>query len=591
MVERQLLPALLVHTADPGMNTIEAAVRVAVTYVHQHGTAALLSGLALTVALLLWTVRKATKSERPDKWLAAVSLLIGFAWSAEAMWKVATHKLGLPATFAAFAFTVFESQLAVSMMRAERHYRLHQHPGKHGRTAWLVACVMGSIAALAADSSVEVALRLAVPLLVTQQWWVGMTGDGVTKPVDAITWTWTPRRILVTAGLARPGKHDLATVDRQRQILALAKVSHRLHSTRWRWRRAWCEMRLRRLTMQAHSPTDDTHVDIDDMLDAARIHVERVWRSVARTRPLAVEDLAIVAAARAAADAAHTEARLARAAEIAAVASAQVAHDLADAAVARTAQAAAEAAAAHQWAAAETARANQSEAQTKAVATTAGAETARRREAEQAAGIARNQAQSADRRASQLAGRTEQATTDWQRRITAAEEAAARACDNLNTELQKRQKAETAAVEAERNLGRERERRQQAEQKHEQATQALQHERQRRERTESHVRVGNKAAGQDRAMSPIADAHRVAPAGPAKAETEGGSTQAQRAEWIHLWIERSGRPQDEDGWAALTKAIVEKFGTSDRTARRDVKEFKDQTPLHISSNFLSLTNR
>ncbi len=55
-----------------------------------------------------------------------------------------------------------------------------------------------------AGSLVKVLLRLAVPLLVTHQWWMGMTGDGVTKPADAISWTWTPRRVLVELGQAAP---------------------------------------------------------------------------------------------------------------------------------------------------------------------------------------------------------------------------------------------------------------------------------------------------------------------------------------------------------------------------------------------------
>lgn len=61
-----------------------------------------------------------------------------------------------------------------------------------------------AIAAMAGDSPVEVGLRLAVPLMVAHQWWIGMTGDGTDRPADAITWTWTPRRILVTLGLAQP---------------------------------------------------------------------------------------------------------------------------------------------------------------------------------------------------------------------------------------------------------------------------------------------------------------------------------------------------------------------------------------------------
>lgn len=77
---------------------------------------------------------------------------------------------------------------------------------------------MGCTAAAAGDTFVGVLLRLAVPLLVTHQRWVGMTGDSVTKPADAISWTWTPRRILVELGLARPGAKGFGSVDRDRLV-------------------------------------------------------------------------------------------------------------------------------------------------------------------------------------------------------------------------------------------------------------------------------------------------------------------------------------------------------------------------------------
>ena len=149
---------------------------------------------------------------------------------------------------------------------------------------WLIALVAGVIAAMAGDSPVEVALRLAVPLLVANQWWVGLTGDATDKPADAITWTWTPRRVLVALGLARPGEHDLTTVNRERHIRAIATVSHRLHSTSWTWRRGWSRARLRRLAMNAD----------DDMLDTARVRVQRVWQAADRTRPINAADRNLV---------------------------------------------------------------------------------------------------------------------------------------------------------------------------------------------------------------------------------------------------------------------------------------------------------
>jgi hypothetical protein len=279
------------------MSSVLDALDRAVAWGQQHATVLVLAGLGITVLLLAYTVRRAIRSGYPDRWLARLSFLVGFAWSGEAMWEVATQKLLLSHLFAGFAFFLFESQMATAMMRAEKYQQRFGHPGRHGRAVWLIAVVAGIIAAMAGDSAVEVGLRLAVPLLVAHQWWVALTGDGEKRPADAITWTWTPRRILVAVRLARPGEHDLATVDRERHIRTIAAVSHRLHSTSWRWRRAWCQARLRRLAMTAD----------DDMLDAARLRVERVWQAADRTRPIDAAGRTLIATAQADADAARAD--------------------------------------------------------------------------------------------------------------------------------------------------------------------------------------------------------------------------------------------------------------------------------------------
>ncbi|GAA0936383.1 hypothetical protein GCM10009558_050200 [Virgisporangium aurantiacum] len=269
-----------------------------------HAPALVVGGLAVCVTLLAWLVWRAVRSGRPDGWLARLSFLVGFAWSGEAMWEVATQKLRLSPVFAGFGFFLFEAMMATAMIRAERAHAERGRAGRHGRAVWLIAVVAGLIAAMAGDSAVEMGLRLAVPLLVAHQWWVGLAGDGVARPADAISWTWTPRRVLVAVGLARPGVTDLSTVDRERQVRAVAKVAHRLHSTswRWRWRRGWCQMRLRSLAMRAD----------DAVLDAARARVERVWRAAERTRPATPAELEAVASARADAEAARAEAERAR---------------------------------------------------------------------------------------------------------------------------------------------------------------------------------------------------------------------------------------------------------------------------------------
>lgn len=290
-------------------------VSVVAAWGRDHAPALIIGGLAICVILLAWLVRRAVRSGRPDAWLARVAFLVGFAWSGEAMWEVATQKLRLSPVFAGFGFFLFEAMMATAMIRAERAHTERGHAGRHGRSVWLIAVVAGLIAAMAGDSVVETGLRLAVPLLVAHQWWIGLADDSAARPADAISWTWTPRRILVAAGLARPGVTDLSTVDRERQIRAVAKVAHRLHSTTWSWRRGWCQMRLRSLAMRAD----------DAVLDAARVRVERVWRAAERTRPATEAEREAVASAHAAVARAEAAAAQAQAEAAAARAEAEAA--------------------------------------------------------------------------------------------------------------------------------------------------------------------------------------------------------------------------------------------------------------------------
>ncbi|WP_173071046.1 hypothetical protein [Phytohabitans houttuyneae] len=414
------------------MNETLEAGRELLAWAGQHRELLVAAGLAATVLLLVWTVRRAIRSGRPDRWLARLSFLVGFAWSGEAMWEVATQQLHLSYVFAGFAFFLFESQMATAMMRAERHQAIHHHPGKHGRSVWLIAVVAGVIAAMAGDSTVESVLRLAVPLLVAHQWWVGLTGDGTDRPTDAITWTWTPRRILVTLGLARPGEHDLKTVNRERQVRAIAVVSHRLHSTSIPWRRSWQQARLRRLAM---------HAD-DDMLDDARARVERVWQAADRTRPVDAAERSMAAAAQAEAAAAHAQAQAARVAEAEAVAAAQ-------------------AAAAHADAEAE--RRGAAEAETQVARRQAEAEAVDRTKAQAEAEAARAQAHEAQLRASRIQGQTEAAASDLRRRAQAAEQTAAQATQAATAAQQRQREAELAAAASEKTACGEARRRQTAE--------------------------------------------------------------------------------------------------------------------------------
>jgi hypothetical protein len=271
------------------MNDLLDLIDTSAAYVGAHRASFIVAGLSLTVAVLALLVRRAIKGGRPDKWLTIVAQVLGYSWTGEAMWHIATTILHVSPWFAGFAFFVFESMQFVQILRAERRQKLHGNPGKYGRAAWQIAFVMAVVAALSGTTLVEVCLRFAVPILVTKLWWDGLTGDGVTEDTDAITWTWDRRRILVALGLAKPGEQTLEAADRARQIHVIAKVTHRKHTTGSKWLRARYGKRLGKLAMNAD----------DSMLDAARAKVERVWRADDRTRPLNPQEHTLITEAKA----------------------------------------------------------------------------------------------------------------------------------------------------------------------------------------------------------------------------------------------------------------------------------------------------
>jgi hypothetical protein len=207
--------------------TASEFLAAASAFLAEHRGALMVGALAFVVVALLLTIRRAVKGGRPDRWVDAIAFLGALSFSAEGMWEVATQKLGLPATFAALVFFLFEAQLVSAMFRANRYQKLNGNPGRHGRAVWLIAGVMGLIVAFAADSFVEAPLRLAIPLLAAYQWWLGLTADGVTEDKGATSWRWTPRRLLLWLGAIEPGERDVVAVDRERRVAQMTNLEYR----------------------------------------------------------------------------------------------------------------------------------------------------------------------------------------------------------------------------------------------------------------------------------------------------------------------------------------------------------------------------
>ncbi|MEV6297873.1 hypothetical protein AB0M02_00535 [Actinoplanes sp. NPDC051861] len=226
-----------------------------------------LLGLLAAVLLLAWACRRIARSERPDGPLSRIAMLIGLGWSSEAIWELTGRIPGFPAGPRLLLFAVFEILLVVSMIRADRHVREHGWPGRAGNTAWTIAVSMGLVAAAVSHSLAEALLRLAIPLLLTKQWWDGLVGDQVHRPAWVTSWRWTPRRLLLRIGAIEPGERDVETVHRERLTQQMVRLEfRRRHGTdRQRERAAG---RLARLSLSAD----------DEIIGTVRAQVDRaMW--------------------------------------------------------------------------------------------------------------------------------------------------------------------------------------------------------------------------------------------------------------------------------------------------------------------------
>lgn len=228
----------------------------------------LVGALVLTVLALIWVarrVRRIAKSERPDEPLSNLAMLIGLGWSSEAIWEVTGRIDGMPTQVRILIFFVLEVLLVLAMIRARRNMRDFGHPGRSGRTAWIVAVVMAVVAGVASHSIPEALLRVAIPLLVTNQWWDGLIGDGAKKPADATSWRWTPRRLLLWLGAIEPGERDVETVHRERLVQQMTKLEfRRRHGSEKQTERA-----ARRLARMSLTADDDIVAQVRDRVDRA----------------------------------------------------------------------------------------------------------------------------------------------------------------------------------------------------------------------------------------------------------------------------------------------------------------------------------
>jgi hypothetical protein len=214
----------------------------------------LIAGLLLTVLLLVWIsrrVRKIAKSEKPDEFLSNLAMVLGFAWSSEAIWELTgPGKAGLPLPIRVGIFAVLEVILGISMIRTKRNKREQNITGRSGRTVWIVAGSMALIASISAGGFAEGVLRLLIPLLLINQWWDGVVGEGHQRAAGPQSWRWTPRRLLLWLGAIEPGERDVETINRERVTQQMTRLYY-LSLYGWTRLQARRRARLARLTLTA----------------------------------------------------------------------------------------------------------------------------------------------------------------------------------------------------------------------------------------------------------------------------------------------------------------------------------------------------
>ncbi|TDD64793.1 hypothetical protein E1262_27280 [Jiangella aurantiaca] len=261
------------------------------TWTHGGGLVAVLAAVALVLAVTLYRARR---RGRVDRWVSTVAGVAVLGLSAEGMWMVAVHRLGLPPVLAVVTFAVFELAMLSSAMHATTHYRRTTvrdaagaivtpgHPGRHGTVVWVIAGTAGVIVSLNSQSFVEVLLRLALPLMAAGMWHTTLTAEGVSRPAGS--WRWTPRRLLVRLGAIEPTERDLSEVARDRRIHAMTATARRVH--RGAWPQRIHAARLGRLALYAD----------DAMIEAVRERITRAHRAVELTAPVAPAPVAADAA-------------------------------------------------------------------------------------------------------------------------------------------------------------------------------------------------------------------------------------------------------------------------------------------------------
>lgn len=263
------------------MNNTFMTPAEALAWLSDNGSRLIIPVGAGTLLILTWLLRRALKRGKGDTLATGLAVAIATVFSAEGMYEVATERLGFTPYFALVIFAAAEAAMLASAVRAGRLHTKTGSLGIHGCAVWAIAVCAGVIVSLNSASVVEFPVRLGMPILVAALWWLGYQNEATrTKLAGAISWTVSPRRILVWLHLAEPGDVTVSDAATERLTQRMTVAGFRLHATTNAKAKARKTLKLQLMALKAD----------DEVADEVAARIARAYSIVDRTAPGAATD-------------------------------------------------------------------------------------------------------------------------------------------------------------------------------------------------------------------------------------------------------------------------------------------------------------
>lgn len=251
----------------------------AMAWLNEHAARLVIPAGAIALLTLVVLIGRALKRGKGDTLATGLAVTIATAFSAEGMFEVATERLGLSTYFALALFTVAEAAMLAEAVRAGRLHKRTGSLGIHGRAVWTIAVCAGVIVSLNSASVVEFPIRLGMPILVAGLWWLGYQTQATRERLaGAISWTVSPRRVLVWLRLADPGDVTVSDAATERLTKRMTVAGFKLHIATDERAKARRTLRLQLMALKAS----------DEVADEVVARIGRAYAIVDRTAPGAI---------------------------------------------------------------------------------------------------------------------------------------------------------------------------------------------------------------------------------------------------------------------------------------------------------------